>query len=329
MNMKKRELGKSGIEVTPIGLGTWQFSKGKGLVGGFWKSIDEDATAEVVGAAREGGIDWFDTAEIYGRGNSERSLAAALSRLKVAPGSARIATKWWPFFRTAGSIPATIAERMECLSPYAIDLYQIHQPWSLSSVRAQIGAMGDLVKAGKIKAVGVSNFSAAAMEESCALLAARGIPLASNQVRISLLDRSIERNGLLEAAKRLGVTLIAYSPLAQGILTGRFHDDPEAMESVSRMRRMSGSIRPETLARTAPLVAELKRVAAAHKATASQVALNWLVRFWGDTVVAIPGASKPAQASEAALAMSFELTPTELASIDEISRRISAPLKKE
>ena len=321
--MNKRKLGKSGIEVTPVGLGTWQFSKGKGLVGGFWKSLDEGTTKAVVKAALDGGIDWFDTAEIYGRGNSERSLAGALSALKIVPGSVRVATKWWPILRTAGNIPATIGERLECLSPYPIDLYQIHQPFSFSSVAKQMDAMGDLVEAGKVRAVGVSNFTAAAMEEAHAVLAKRGIPLASNQVRISLLDRSIERNGLLEAAKRLGISLIAYSPLAQGILTGRFHDDPGAMGSVTRMRRMSGSIRPETIAKTAPLVAELKKVASAHGATPSQVALNWLVSFWGEAVVAIPGASKPSQAAEAAGAMKFELTGSELSSLDALSRDIS------
>ena len=171
----------------------------------------------------------------------------------------KLATKWWPFFRAAGSIPATIGERIECLSPYPIDLYQIHQRFSLSSVKRQMDAMADLVEAGKIRSVGVSNFTAAGMEEAHRALAARGIPLVSNQVRISLLDRSIERNGLLEAARRLGVTLIAYSPLAQGILSGRFHENPEAIGSVKAMRRMSGSIKPETIAKTAPLVAELKR----------------------------------------------------------------------
>jgi aryl-alcohol dehydrogenase-like predicted oxidoreductase len=321
--MNKRKLGKSGIEVTPIGLGTWQFSKGKGFVGGFWKSLDEETTKAVVKAALDGGIDWFDTAEIYGRGNSERSLAGALSALKVAPGSVRVATKWWPILRTAGNISATIGERLACLSPYPIDLYQVHQPFSLSSVAKQMEAMADLVEAGKVRAVGVSNFTAAAMEEAHAVLAKRGIPLASNQVRISLLDRSIERNGLLEAAKRLGISLIAYSPLAQGILTGRFHDDPGAVGSVTRMRRLSGSIRAETIAKTAPLVEELKKVASAHGAAPSQVALNWLVSFWGDVVVAIPGASKSAQAAQAAGAMKFELTASELSSLDALSRDIS------
>lgn len=208
-------------------------------------------------AALDGGISWFDTAEIYGRGNSERSLAA------------------------------------------------------------------DLVEAGKVRAVGVSNFTAAAMEEARSVLAKRGIPLATNQVRISLLDRSIERNGILEAAKRLGISLIAYSPLAQGILTGRFHDDPGAVASATRMRRLSGSIRQETIAKTTPLVTELKRIALAHDASPSQVALNWLVSFWGDTVVAIPGASKPSQAAQAAGAMKLELGKAELASLDALSREIA------
>ncbi len=320
--MMKRRLGTSQIEITPIGLGTWQFSQGKGLAGSFWKSLDQDATHAVVKAALAGGIDWFDTAEFYGRGNSERSLSAALASLRVAPGSVGIATKWWPLMRTSRSIPATIGERLACLSPYPIDLFQVHQPYGLSSVAKEMNAMADLVDAGKVRAVGVSNFSASAMEEAHAVLARRGIPLASNQVRISLLDRSVERNGLLGAARRLGVTLIAYSPLAQGILTGRFHEDPGAVATVSRVRRLSGSIRPRTIERTAPLVAELKKAGAAHGATASQAALNWLISRWGDAVVAIPGASKPSQAAEAAGAMGFELTPAELDSIDALSRSI-------
>lgn len=319
--MDRRRLGRSDIEITPIGLGTWQFSKGRGLVGSFWQSLDDEATVAVVKAALDGGIGWFDTAEIYGRGNSERSLASALSALKVGPGSVQVATKWWPLLRTATNIPRTIDERLACLSPFPIDLYQIHQPYSPSSVRAQITAMGNLVTSGKVRSIGVSNFSAKAMEKAHAVLAASGMPLVSNQVRISLLDRSIERDGVLETAKRLGITLIAYSPLGQGVLTGRFHDDPGAVASVSWTRRMAASIRSGFLERTRPLVEELKRIGAAHQATPSQVALNWLVRFWGETVVAIPGASKPRQATEAAGAMDFELTSEELERLDQISRQ--------
>ena len=317
--MRKVRLGGSDIEVSPIGLGTWQFSKGKGMVGSFWRSLDAQTTKAVVKAAMDGGIDWFDTAEIYGNGASERSLAEALSALGVAPGAVRIATKWWPLMRTAASIPATIAERRACLAPYPIDLYQIHQPYGLSSKDRQVSAMGELVEAGQVRAMGVSNFSAAQMEAAHALLAKRGLRLVSNQVRISLLDRSVERNGVLEAARRLGVTLIAYSPLAQGLLTGRYHDDPSAIAKATRARRLMGSLRPSYLARTSPLIDELKRVAAAHGATLSQVALSWLITRWGDTVVAIPGASRPSQAAEAAGALGLSLGAQEIQSLDEIS----------
>jgi aryl-alcohol dehydrogenase-like predicted oxidoreductase len=275
----------------------------------------------VVKAALAGGISWFDTAQAYGNGASERALARALGGLGVKPGEVRIATKWWPLLRTARNISKTIAERLACLSPYPIDLYQIHQPLSVSSVARQIDAMADLVEAGKIRAVGVSNFSAEAMGRAHAVLAQRGLPLAANQVRVSLLDRSIERNGVLDAARGLGVTLIAYSPLAQGLLTGRFHDDPSTIGAVSFGRRMASSIRQRTLARTRPLIDELKRIGAKHGATASQVALAWVVQFWGDTVVAIPGATKPKQATEAARALKVELSRKELDKLDELSRR--------
>jgi len=317
--MDKRRLGKSDLWITPIGLGTWQFSKGRGFVGGVWKSLDEEVTGAVVKAALDAGISWFDTAEVYGGGESEKSLARALASLGVKPGSVGIATKWFPLLRRASNIGKTIGERLACLSPYPIDLYQIHQPFSFSSVARQMEAMADLVARGAIRTVGVSNFSARAMEESQAVLERRGLPLVSNQVRINLLDRSIETNGVLEAARRLGITLIAWSPLAQGLLSGRFHDDPGAAAGLTRARKAMNAIGPATLARTAPLVEGLKRIAAAHGATASQVALNWVVNFWGDTVVAIPGASRPGQATEAAAALSFKLTEGELSELDRLS----------
>ena len=322
--MKKRRLGATDLEVTPIGLGTWQFSNGTGLIGGFWRSLVEGESEAVVKAALESGINWFDTAEIYGKGNSERALAKALSAAGAKPGSFRIATKWWPLLRRASNIGKSIEERLSCLSPWPIDLYQIHQPFSLSSVPAQVDAMADLVAAGKIRAVGVSNFSARSMEVAHSALARRGIPLATNQVRISLADRSIERNGLLEASRRLGVTLIAYSPLAQGLLSGRFHEEPESVAAVSTGRRVYGGIGDKTIRRTAALVGELGRVAAAHGVSRSQVALNWVINFWGEGVVAIPGASRPEQAKAAAGAMGFELESGELASLDRLSREAAA-----
>ena len=158
------------------------------------------------------------------------------------------------------------------------------------------------------------------MQEAHAALAAEGIPLASNQVRFSLLDRSIESNGVLEAARRLGVTIIAWSPLAQGLLTGRFHEDPGLVRRLRPGRRLMSGISAGTIARTAPLIETLRDIAKARGATVAQVALAWVISFHGRAVVAIPGATKPAQASDSAAAMGIGLSEAELLRIDEVSR---------
>jgi aryl-alcohol dehydrogenase-like predicted oxidoreductase len=318
--MTKRRLGKTDIEITPIGLGCWQFAQGGNAIGRFWSPLGSAQIAEIVGAALKSGIGWFDTAEIYGNGSSERNLSASLEGLGVKAGSVVVATKWFPLFRTARSIGATIDTRIACLGRYPIDLHQIHQPLSFSPVPAQMREMAKLLRAGKIRSIGVSNFSARAMEAAHAALAAEGIPLASNQVRFNLLDRRIESNGILEAAKRLGVTIIAYSPLAQGVLSGRFHQDPGSAAKISTMRRMTGRLGAASLARSRPLVEELVAIGRAHGVSASQVSLAWTVRFHGDSVVAIPGASRPEQAEKNAAAGELALSPKEMARIDELSR---------
>jgi len=321
--MEKRRLGKTEIEITPIGLGCWQFSQAANWMARVWDTVGIEAITSVVDTALKGGINWFDTAEIYGSGRSEENLSAALKKLGVKPGSVVVATKWFPLFRWAGSIESTIGTRLSKLDPYPIDLYQVHQPFSFSSVAEQMKAMAKILRAGRIRSVGVSNFNAARMEAAHAALAAEGIVLASNQMRFSLLDRSIERNGVLESAKRLGVTIIAYSPLAQGVLTGRFHEDPGSVQKLSRMRRFGASLTPAGLKRTAPLVDELRLVARAHGVTPGQVALSWAVNFHGDAVVAIPGATKPGQAAQSAGAMEVRLTDKERARIDEVSRAVN------
>jgi len=319
--MEKRRLGKTDIEITPIGLGCWQFSQKANLIGRIWDAVGIETIASVVDAALKGGINWFDTAEIYGNGRSEENLSAALKKLGVKPGSVVVATKWFPLFRAAGSIGSTIGTRLSKLNPYPIDLYQVHQPFSFSSVPDQMKEMAKILRAGKIRSVGVSNFNVARMEAAHAALATEGIVLASNQMRFNLLDRSIEHTGVLESARKLGVTIIAYSPLAQGVLTGRFHDDPASRQKVSMGRRMSLS--PARLKRTAPLIDELRLIARAHGVTTGQVALSWTVHFHKETVVAIPGATKPGQAEQSAGSMAVRLTDKELARIDELSRAVS------
>jgi aryl-alcohol dehydrogenase-like predicted oxidoreductase len=319
---ERRKLGRTSIEVTPIGLGCWQFSEGRGLVGGFWEALPQATVNEIVAVALGAGINWFDTAESYGGGRSERALAAALSAAGRKDGEVVVATKWWPFLRSARNIKATIDTRLRCLGGFSIDLYQVHMPFSFSSVEAEMEAMADLVEGGRIRAVGVSNFSATQMRRAHAALAKRGVPLASNQVRYNLVQRGIESNGVLSAAKELGVTLIAYSPLAQGILSGRFHDDPALIRTRPGPRRYMPAFGARGLTRTQGLVDELRRVAREHAATPAQVALSWLVSFHGETVVAIPGASRPQHAAEAAGALGLRLSQEQLVRLDEVSRSL-------
>jgi aryl-alcohol dehydrogenase-like predicted oxidoreductase len=322
--MEKRRLGKTDLEMTPIGLGCWQFSRGANMMARFWDTISEETIWSIVDTALKGGVSWFDTAESYGGGASEKNLAAALAHLGVKPGAVTVATKWWPVGRTAASIGKTIEKRVSSLSPYGIDLYQVHQPWSFSPVPAQMREMAKLLRAGKVRAVGVSNFNARRMELAHAALAAEGVVLASNQMRFNLLDRSIEKKGVLQAAKRLGVTIIAYSPLAQGVLTGRFHEDPSTIRKVSRGRRLLGGLSPSGLAKTAPLIEELRIIARAHGVKPGQIALAWTVSFHGETVVAIPGATKPGQAEDSAGAMLVKLSEKERMRLDELSRQAGA-----
>ncbi len=318
-----RALGGSDLRVSPIGLGCWQFSAGKGLIGGYWAALTQDRVEAIVRTSLQGGVTWFDTAEAYGGGASEEALSTALRSLGKSPGDVAVATKWQPFLRSAAGIGRTIEKRLRCLGGFPIDLHQIHSPTSLSSVDREMEAMAALVRGGKIRSVGVSNYPAGMMRRAHRALAARGLPLVSNQIRYSLLHRRAERNGVMAAAKELGITVIAYSPLAQGILTGRLHDDPDLIQARPGPRKRMPAFQRKGLERTRPLVDALGEIGRAHGATTAQVALNWLLAFHGETVVAIPGASRPEQMEENLGALSLTLTARELARLDELSRPYS------
>ncbi|MBL8919168.1 MAG: aldo/keto reductase [Myxococcaceae bacterium] len=320
--MTTRRLGRTDAELSSIGLGCWQFSEGFGLVGGFWPALPQPLVDEIVAKSLAGGITWFDTAEAYGDGRSEQALARALDAAGKKPGEVFVATKWMPAARTAASATRTIDTRLAKLAPWPIDLHQVHQPFGLSSVEAEMSAFADLVAAKKIRFVGVSNFNEAKMRRAQVALQQRGLALASNQVKYSLLDRRIEKNGVLAAAKELGVTVIAYSPLEQGLLSGKFHHDPSLVAG-SGFRKWTPRFRASGLAKSRPLIDELAKIAQAHGATSSQVALSWLVQFHGDTVVAIPGATKTKHVEENVGAMRLTLSKPELERLDELSRPLS------
>jgi aryl-alcohol dehydrogenase-like predicted oxidoreductase len=312
--MKLRMLGSSDLQVSPIGLGCWQFSKGNGFIGRFWPVLKDENIKEIVQASLAGGINWCDTAEVYGWGTSETALTSALDSLGK---DALIATKWWPAFRTARSIPRVVEEQLRRLRH--IDLYQVHQPFGFSSVEKEMDAMAQLVEKNKIRFIGVSNFSADRMRRADVQLRSFGLRLISNQVLYNLLDRDVESNGVLEVAKELGVSIIAYSPLKQGILTGRFHDDPGAVQRLAGFRKHLPAFKPKRLERTRPLIYVLKEIAQKHNVVPAQISLAWVII--DDAVVAIPGASSSTQALKNTASMEIKLSDDEIQMLDEMSRR--------
>ncbi|MDV2990309.1 MAG: aldo/keto reductase [Dehalogenimonas sp.] len=311
-----RTLGGSGISVTSVGLGSWQFS-GKVIGSAYWKQLNSVDINDIVAAALEGGINWFDTAELYGFGRSEKALARALAAAGKTPDQVMIATKWFPAFRPAVSIKRTIDRRLANVAPFEVGLHQVHFANSLSSVEKQMDVMADLVEQGKIKAVGISNYSATLIRRAHRRLRQRGVPLAAVQTRYNLLDRTIDQNGVLDTAKELGITVIAYSPLQLGLLSGKYHRRPETVAALPYMRRRV--IRP-LVERSRRLLHELEEIAAGHNVTPAQAALNWLINAHGETVVAIPGATSADQATRNAEAMKFQLSAAEMAHLDRVSR---------
>jgi aryl-alcohol dehydrogenase-like predicted oxidoreductase len=321
--MTTRQLGRTDIYVSPIGLGTAQFA-GKGWISALSPTVPQENIDTIIKTALDGGISWFDTSEMYGGGTSERALAGGLTHAGIKPGDVTVATKWLPLGRTARNIERTIGTRLEVLEPFPIDLHQIHlNRGSFSSVRAQMRAMARLVQTGKIRAVGVSNFTTRQMEIAHDELAKFGIPLASNEVQINLLHRKIETNGMLNSARRLGVSLLAYSSQRQGILTGKYHSDRSLIKGVHPLRRKVMGLNPQALDRTQSLIDAMRDIAAEHQATVGQIALAWLVDYYGGTVIPIAGAYKPHHAEDSAGALKVHLSADELERLSHLSKHVT------
>lgn len=315
----KRSLGKTDIEVTPIGLGAMEFAGGNGFFKFMLGPVEPETQDEVVKVALNSGMNLIDTAEIYGFGYSELAVSRALQNAGISPGDVVITTKWFPLLKRAKSLRKSSKKSTERLSPYPIDLYLVHNPLSVSSIDTQMNEMADLVDAGTIRVVGVSNFSKERMVKAHEALADRGIPLAANQVHFSLVKRGIEFNGILETAKELGVTIMAYTPLGQGVLTGKLHSNPELLDLMPRMRRnrLRGNLK-----KSRPLIDTLESIASEHNATVAQITLSWTTTFHGDTVIAIPGATKTYQAEQNAGAMQISLSSEQKETISSLSLEI-------
>lgn len=301
-------LGATEVRVPRLGIGTWAW--GDRLFWGYGRGYTDADLQAAFETCLEAGIDFFDTAEIYGRGRSERLLGRFI---RAAGKPVLVATKFFPYpWRLwRGSLTRALLGSLERLGMGRVDLYQIHWPFPPLSIETWMAALADAVEAGLTRAVGVSNYNVQQMRRAHAALAQRGIPLASNQVEYSLLKRAPERSGLLAACRELNVTLIAYSPLAQGLLTGKY--SPENPPPGVRGRRYSRA----RLAQIQPLVSLLREIGAGHGGkTPAQVAINWVIC---KGAVPIPGAKNPHQARENIGALGWRLSDEEVRALDEAS----------
>ena len=285
-----------------IGLGTWQFGSREW---GYGREYDEHAAGEIVARARALGITVFDTAEIYGFGRSERILGRAL-REAGATDEVVVATKLFPVLPTAPVVQQRGVASAHRLRVRTIDLYQVHQPHPLIGDTTTMRGMRALRDVGLVDDVGVSNYKLSRWQRAEAAL---GAPVLSNQVQFSLVARGPMAD-LLPWAQRTGHLVMAYSPLGQGLLSGRY----------SAAHRPSGGVRaanamflPENLDAAAPLLALLREIGEGHGVTAAQTALAWLVHQ--PNVVAIPGASSVAQVESNAAAADVNLAADEFAAL--------------
>ncbi|MBW4499026.1 MAG: aldo/keto reductase [Scytonema hyalinum WJT4-NPBG1] len=312
--METITLGQNGPAVTPLCIGTWAW--GDKLFWNYGNNYGADQLQAAFTAALEVGVTFFDTAEIYGFGLSEEFLGQFL---KKTDKQVQIATKYGPVpWRFLGqSVADALTDSLKRLQLERVALYQVHWPFTFfMSQETLMNALADEVKRGRIEAVGVSNYSAQQMREAHQILAARGVPLAVNQVRYSLLTRQIESNGILETARELGVTILAYSPLAQGLLTGKYTAD--SANTPKDGRRIDSRFSKEGLQKLEPVISLLRQLGDKHDRTPAQVALRWLIDQ--GNIIPIAGAKTAEQVKQNAGALGWRLGDDEIKQLDEVSR---------
>ena len=306
--MEYRELGKTGIKISAIGLGTWQWGSREW---GWNRLYTEKDVLAAFQKALELGINFVDTAEVYGLGKSEEILGRAIREHRE---QVVVATKVWPWNLSHGRVLRAADRSRRRLGVDAIDLYQIHWPNRFIPIRSTMKAMKKLVENGKIRCVGVSNFNLAQMKEAQEALGP--LELASNQVRYNLLDRGIEKE-LLPFALTEKIEIIAHSPLAKGLLTAKYTAGTGASSFV---QITSPRFSQRNLLKLSETYELLRKIGNAHDKTPAQISLNWLIGK--ENVIAIPGAKRAGDVAENAGAADWRLTNVERDTLERVTRQI-------
>jgi aryl-alcohol dehydrogenase-like predicted oxidoreductase len=302
------------FEEIRIGIGTWSW--GDRLVWGYGDGYAETEIHDAFVESISSGVRFFDTAEVYGQGKSETMLGKLLAGVdqKII-----IASKMMPFPWRLGrhALRNALTNSLKRLSLPKVDLYQMHWPLPPVGVDTWMNHMADACEAGLVDAVGVSNYSLEQTRTAHETLKKRGLRLASNQVEYHLLERRIETNGLKEYCDQEEIRIIAYSPLAMGILTGKYSpENPPRGTRASQYNR-------DYLRRIQPLLKTMMRIGNEHDGkTAGQVAINWTIQ---KNTLPIPGAKTASQAAQNAGAVDWALNLDDVALLDEISLEVLKP----
>lgn len=311
MEPQTHRLAGTDRTISNLGLGTWAWGdRSTWGMGGYDAALNEGTIRDAWEASIDAGVTFVDTAEVYGAGESERIIGRLLAEDPERAASVVLATKFLPLpwkVAVQRSLLRSLRASLDRLDVPAVDLYQLHGPISLRSHAALAEALAVAHQAGLVRAVGVSNYSEREMRSMAAELRSRGLRLATNQIEFSLLRRTPERAGLLAACAELEVVPLAYSPLGQGRLTGKY-----TVENPPPGNRKFSAHPMEAVT---PVVDALRRVGEVHGGRSpGQVALAWTM---AKGTVPIPGAKNRDQATENAGALAFHLTAAEVAELDQ------------
>lgn len=292
---------------TEIGLGAWSW--GDRMVWNYGKGYSDADIEAGFKISLENGVHFVDTAEIYGNGRSERLLGQFLKRTETP---VIVATKFFPlpWRLTKANVTRALRASLERLGLERVDLYQIHWPSPLVPIERYVEGLASAHRLGLTRAVGVSNYDKNQMQRAYTVLSKYEIPLASNQVEYNLLNRAVEKNGLLARCQELGIHLIAYSPLAMGLLTGKY--TPENPPPGMRAGKYAS-----VLKEMQPLIKLLTEIGQDWGGkSVAQIALNWCIC---KGALPIPGAKNIRQAEMNAGAAGWRLTPEQIKALDEAS----------